>query len=386
MALNDIERLKEKVERDPNSKLFVSLADEYRKRGMLDDAISVLTSGLTNQPNYMSARVSLGKVYLEKNMIAEAREEFEKVISAIPDNLFAHKKLAEIFRDMGNKEMAIREYKTVLKLNPLDEDAISNLNDLQSTPKMEVAVPVTEELPTEEPVFAEPVIEEEFKIDSLEELTREEVPHAAVEDEFEKFRRSISERIEETDESVLEEAASEETISEEAISIPEEEIEDIGDIKKIEEEASAYVELFAEPKAMTPPSPIETMTEDETYMLHGNTKDSENNPPSPPFNKGGMGGFSEEIISQKPAIEEKGFDAELKEAEQLISNDNYFKAMRIYRGLLSKEPANKIILQKVEELKMLLKMLGRDQEAVIEKLEEFGERLKNKKDEFFSNT
>ena len=66
MALEDIEKLKEKVKKDPNSKLFVPLAEEYRKTGMLDEAISVLMTGITSQPGYASARVSLGKIYLEK--------------------------------------------------------------------------------------------------------------------------------------------------------------------------------------------------------------------------------------------------------------------------------------------------------------------------------
>ena len=91
MALEDIEKLKEKVKKDPNSKLFVPLAEEYRKTGKLDEAISVLMAGITSQPGYTSARVSLGKIYLEKKMAPAAKEEFEKVISAIPENLFAHK-------------------------------------------------------------------------------------------------------------------------------------------------------------------------------------------------------------------------------------------------------------------------------------------------------
>ncbi|MEK7789333.1 MAG: hypothetical protein AAB283_05390, partial [Planctomycetota bacterium] len=61
MALEDIEKLKEKLKKDPNSKLFVPLAEEYRKKGMLDEAISVLMTGITSQPGYTSARVSLGK-------------------------------------------------------------------------------------------------------------------------------------------------------------------------------------------------------------------------------------------------------------------------------------------------------------------------------------
>src|SRR5512135_822178 len=124
MSLKDIAKLKERVDKDPNSKLFVPLAEEYRKEGMLDEAIAVLLSGIERQPGYMSARVSLGKIYLEKGMMNEARAEFESVIKSIPDNLYAHKKLAEIYRDLGEKGLSLRSYKTVLNLNALDDDAI----------------------------------------------------------------------------------------------------------------------------------------------------------------------------------------------------------------------------------------------------------------------
>ncbi len=149
MALEDIEKLKEKVKKDPNSKLFVPLAEEYRKTGMLDEAISVLMTGITSQPGYASARVSLGKIYLEKKMAPAAKEEFEKVISAIPDNLFAHKKLAEIYRDSGEKERAIGEYRVVLKLNPFDDDAVSNLETLQRGHMQEEGITAPESAPEE---------------------------------------------------------------------------------------------------------------------------------------------------------------------------------------------------------------------------------------------
>ena len=77
MALDDIDKLKEKVKKDPNSKLFVPLAEEYRKTGMLDEAISVLMTGITSQPGYTSARVSLGKIYLEKKMAPAAVQKAE---------------------------------------------------------------------------------------------------------------------------------------------------------------------------------------------------------------------------------------------------------------------------------------------------------------------
>ena len=111
MSSEEIERLREKIEKDPNSKLFVPLAEEYKKAGMYDEAIDALIKGLEKQPSYLSARVSLGKIYVERGMLADAMAEFEKVIAAIPENLYAHKKLAEIYRELGDKDKAIREFK-----------------------------------------------------------------------------------------------------------------------------------------------------------------------------------------------------------------------------------------------------------------------------------
>jgi tetratricopeptide (TPR) repeat protein len=125
--MEEIEKLRMRVEKDPNSRLFLPLAEEYRKTGMLDEAISVILSGLGRQPGYTSARVALGRIYMEKGMIEEARDEFEKVVSAIPDNLFSHKKLAEIYRERGETLKATDEYRKVMQLNPLDEDAKMSL-------------------------------------------------------------------------------------------------------------------------------------------------------------------------------------------------------------------------------------------------------------------
>src|SRR5512134_751463 len=126
MGTKDIEKLKEKFEKDLNSKLFLPLAEEYRKEGMLDEAIAALQTGLDKHKAYTSARVLLGKIYLEKGMLDEARKEFENVTASVPDNLFAHKKLAEIYRDTGEAELAIKAFKSILRLNPMDEESLNS--------------------------------------------------------------------------------------------------------------------------------------------------------------------------------------------------------------------------------------------------------------------
>ena len=104
MADDELEKLRQKVEKDPASRLFLPLAEEYRKAGKLDEAVTVLLSGLERHPGYTSARVAMGRIYLEKEMLAEAQAEFEKVVSVVPDNLFAHKKLAEIYKERDETE------------------------------------------------------------------------------------------------------------------------------------------------------------------------------------------------------------------------------------------------------------------------------------------
>lgn len=255
MALNDIERLKERLERDPNSKLFVPLAEEYKKAGMVEEAINILLKGLERHPNYMSARVSLGKIYLEKGMLNEASQEFEKVVSAIPENLYAHKKLAEIYESLDKKNKAIEELRTVLRLNPIDEVAAKTL-------------------------------------------------------------ASLEERL-----------------------IPSQEA------KKPEE---AFIEIR--------PSEISVI---------GKVKDSET-----------------EESDEKEVSEETRL--QIKDADVFVSQGRYLEALETYKKILSFEPDNRYILQRLEELKALLKFLGKNEEYLISKLNNFLNGIKKRRNEFFS--
>lgn len=352
MAFEDIEKLKEKVAKDPNSKLFVPLADEYRKVGMLDDAISVLISGLESQPSYMSARVALGKIYLEKQMIKEARDEFEKVVKAIPDNLFAQKKLAEIYRDSGETAKAIEQYQKVLKLNPIDEESVSNIEALQRQNIIEE--PVVKQEAVEEktaPVkkeFSEEIIEEE----EIEVILAEEAPKADFSDDFEKFKTEISGRNNGLGEDIGEEI------------ITEEEME--------EAEIPASDDMFKSPEAEKP-KPFEEPPVNRPEYLKELTSVQKDNT------------LAEEPPAEKTFSEKKPLP-KLTDAETLIAAGEYFKAIKIYKKLLTVNPDNKPVRQKLEELNMLLKMLGKQDEEAISNLEAFAEALKKRKDEFFRNT
>jgi len=347
MALEDIEKLKARLEKDPSSKLFVPLAEEYRKAGMYDEAIEVLLKELQKQPSYTTARVSLGKIYLETGQTAEARGEFEKVVAAVPDNLFAQKKLAEIYNSTGDTEKAVVCLQKVLEINPRDEEARETLEALTGavrkppeegaleTGSVEIsaeAVEAVEEGRAEEhPFYIEPEAVEtiEFPDAGMSEYASEDIELAETsgDEEYRRFSESEAEEAHGT--------------------------------------AGADSSMFAMPDEVRPEEPFTGISDDSAFnfddMLDGLTD-----------------------AAGKPDSSE--VDALLKEADGFIDAGQYMKAVDIYSGVLDTDPDNKRVRQRVEELKYYLKMIGKDTGSLIGRLEAFYEGLKNRRDEFFGSS
>ncbi len=369
MAFEEIERLKEKINKDPNSKLFVPLAEEYKKAGMFDEAINVLIKGLERHPNYLSARVSLGKIYTEKGMLNEAKNEFEKVVSSIPDNLYAHKKLAEIYRSLGEKDKAIKEFKAVLRLNPMDEWAVTNLAEMEK---------------------------EEFTVEKQSvEIKEEIVEKDEVEEIIEVIPEEFSEeKIEESAEaSIIEERAEEllETASEESIEIIEEEQEISGALNAEEEievikgqDESIDIQDETPETVLDIPVTEEDIKLPETYEK-GEFDEALTSSPVDVEEISEEELFFEGIEEVELITEEDISIPNLSDADQHILKGNYSEAMNVYRRLLSNDPQNKKILQRIEELKFLLRLLGKDKEELIIQLEKFLEGIKKRRNEFFGS-
>ncbi len=106
--IRDLER---RLELDSGSRLFVSLAEEYRRVGRVKDALSALQKGLLAHPGYIAAQVALGRVYLEANQATDAISTFAKVLIADPANLVAAKSMADIYYARDEKLEALKKYK-----------------------------------------------------------------------------------------------------------------------------------------------------------------------------------------------------------------------------------------------------------------------------------
>ena len=117
-----IEALRRRVERDPASIAFAQLAEEYRRAGSNEDAIAVCRSGLAVHPNYLSARVTLGRALIEVHDFDAAEVELSQVLHGAPENLAAIRGLAEIHKRKGELAAALELYKSALALAPQDPD------------------------------------------------------------------------------------------------------------------------------------------------------------------------------------------------------------------------------------------------------------------------
>ena len=131
-----IRDLKRRLELEPGSRLFVALAEEYRKNGQLSDALSTLQKGLLAHPSYLSAHVALGRAYLESGQITEAIATFSRVLANDPGNLVSAKSLADIFLSRGESVEAIKKYKLYRALS-----GDRTVDDIVERLEMELAPP-----------------------------------------------------------------------------------------------------------------------------------------------------------------------------------------------------------------------------------------------------
>jgi len=121
--VDEINRYREILAREPASLVFAALSEAYRKRNMPDQAIAVCKKGLHHHPGFVSGRVALARAYVDKGETDRAVKELEKVILTAPDNLIAQRLLLAIYeekRDWGNLEKTVHR---ILSLDPEDEKA-----------------------------------------------------------------------------------------------------------------------------------------------------------------------------------------------------------------------------------------------------------------------
>lgn len=144
---SEIARLSERYNKDPESRIFVQLADAYRKNSMIDEALDVLNNGLRYHPQYALAYLIMGKCFFDKRMFLEAKESFEKTLSMDPQNIVALRMLAQTCELVQDREGQITAYRSILNLDPFDAAAKENFERLTEVQKKEplYTIPMAQE-------------------------------------------------------------------------------------------------------------------------------------------------------------------------------------------------------------------------------------------------
>jgi tetratricopeptide (TPR) repeat protein len=134
--------LRRRVQADPASMAFAQLAEECRRGGSNEEAVGICRAGLQFHPDYLSARVTLGRALTELGQLDEAKTELAIVLASAPDNLAANRAMAEIYQQRGELADALTYYKKALSLayhDPDLENAVERIEHVVAPPRPQPA-------------------------------------------------------------------------------------------------------------------------------------------------------------------------------------------------------------------------------------------------------
>lgn len=128
-----IESLKASHAENP-ARFFMPLASAYREGGEVARAEELLRENLKRHPGYLSAHVLLGRCLADRGATAEARNEFQYVLSVDPQNLIALRTLGEMAAAAGEPDEARRWFGELLSVDPMNAEARQALAALDAPP------------------------------------------------------------------------------------------------------------------------------------------------------------------------------------------------------------------------------------------------------------
>ena len=165
----EIDRLATQLAKDPQSKVFMPLAEEYGKAGMWQEAAGVLEDGLKYYPGFITAMVALGRAYDQMGQPTKAKAILEESIKLSPENLRAHRTLIKIYVSQELQALALQSCAVILRVNPRDEEALSVQSALgkpltlkKEPERLKPADPVTQNSSVQD-VLAAPIISDPLK-------------------------------------------------------------------------------------------------------------------------------------------------------------------------------------------------------------------------------
>jgi len=103
------------------AQVFIRLAEAYRLQGRYEEAIQTCQEGLEKMPDSLPGRMLLGRCFLEKSMIPQAKEELEKVVAEMEKCFSVYKWLSLVYLLEKNMDKALESLKKSLSLPSPEE-------------------------------------------------------------------------------------------------------------------------------------------------------------------------------------------------------------------------------------------------------------------------
>lgn len=117
------------------SQLATRARDAY-SRGNWTEAREYAGQAVALNPSHTSARLILGLAYLNLGSLDEAEAEFRHVLAVVrydrEAEAWAHNNLGVVFQHRGQFKLASEEYLLALSIDPFNEQARLNVDQIQS--------------------------------------------------------------------------------------------------------------------------------------------------------------------------------------------------------------------------------------------------------------
>ncbi len=120
LLLGKIAAYTEILVKDPSSTIFVSLAETYRKMGMLEDARQIISKGLNLHSDFSPAYIVLARVLCQLEDFAGSNAAFEKALTFDPESLAALVGYARVQILLGENNTARELLLRARQLSPAD--------------------------------------------------------------------------------------------------------------------------------------------------------------------------------------------------------------------------------------------------------------------------
>ncbi|HEX5630306.1 MAG TPA: tetratricopeptide repeat protein, partial [Acidimicrobiia bacterium] len=132
--------LRQRWEADRSSRVFLQLAEEYRRQGQPLEALPVLEEGLRHHAASIAGQVALGRCRLEVGQAEGAAAVLEKVVERDPTQMVAYRTLVDAYIRLGAATEARDRLSHYGQLNPQDPEIDSLGQQIETLER--AAVPV----------------------------------------------------------------------------------------------------------------------------------------------------------------------------------------------------------------------------------------------------